>query len=88
MANVTRNTDEYYMIQEVSSVVMDFLKVNGGYTNGYGTSVSGVVKPKVHSSLKWSTPKQYDMTVREVERLGIELYDKILKIMEDYGYIL
>ena len=46
MANVTRNTDEYYMIQEVSSVVMDFLKVNGGYTNGYGTSVSGVVKPK------------------------------------------
>lgn len=84
MANVSMNTDEYYMIQEVSSVVMDFLKVNGGYTNGYGTSVSGVVKHKVHSSLKWSTPKQYDMAVGEVEQLGMELYDKILKIMEDY----
>ena len=84
MANITMRSNEYYMIQEVSSVVMDFLKRNGGYPNGYETSVSGVVRPKVHSSLKWSTPKQYDMTVGEVKRLGIELYDAVLKIMEDY----
>ena len=84
MAKITMRDNEYYMIQEVSSIVMEFLKSNGGYSNGYETYVSGVVRPKVHSTLKWMTPKQYDMTIREVDRLGMELYDEVLKVMENY----
>lgn len=77
--------NEYEFVQEVSSIIWSFLKENGGYSNGYSTYATGSVRPRTHSHLEWKTPKQLDMTIREVETLGSKLYDEILEVMDRYA---
>ena len=77
--------NEYEFVQEVSSIIWSFLKDNGGYSNGYFTYVTGSVRPRTHSHLDWKTPRQLDMTIREVETLGAKLYDEILAVMDRYA---
>ena len=72
-------------IERVAVVVCDFLKKNGGLSNGYATWVQGNVEISRCEILKWCTPKKSDLTGNEVQQLGLELALKIQKILKEEG---
>ena len=82
--------DYNIILNNVKKIVCEFLKDQGGYSNGLDTYVKGSIKVGIHYSLDWMTPKSQDLTIKEHKRLGYELNDRIceyLKQIEFYDYI-
>lgn len=84
--------DYNIILNNVKKIVCDFLKDQGGYSNGYGTYVKGSVRFNVRSQLQWMTPSAKDLTIKEHGKLGYELNDKIADYLaevdfKDYIYI-
>lgn len=85
-------TDYNIILNNVKKIVCNFLKEQGGYSNGLDTYVKGTVRFNTHSSMEWMTPKSQDLTIREHRRLGYELNEKISNYLDeidfkDYIYI-
>ena len=84
--------DYKIILDNVKKIICKFLKDQGGYSNGYGTYVSGSVRFNVRSRLNWMTPTAVNLTIKEHDRLGYELNDKIADYLAevdftDYIYI-
>jgi len=74
-------------LDEVSKVVMTFLSEQGGYSNGYYTYVSGVVKAneKEPKPLSWSTPKaKEELSEKGFENRGKDLYQQVQRVMKEH----
>lgn len=69
-------------IKAISNIIIKFLKDNGGYSNGYVTYALGRVSVDSYGSIQWSTPKSDELTGKEVNKRGRELYEVIRKYME------
>ena len=85
-------TDYNVILDNVKKIVCEFLKEQGGYANGLETYVKGTARFNTHSSMEWRTPRSQDLTIKEHQRLGYELNDKISKYLDevkfkDYIYI-
>lgn len=70
-------------LEAIASILLDFLKENKGYSNGYATYVKGIVEINTYSRLEWSTPYKDELTGKEVKARGLALYGKVHKYMED-----
>lgn len=72
-------------LKEFKEALRKFLKAHGGQANGYETRVFGEIRPNVHSYISWETPKSYDITRREHQRLAAQLYDELYEICKKYN---
>ena len=84
--------DYTIILNNVKKIIVEFLKEQGGYSNGLDTYVSGTVRFNVYSNMDWMTPKSQDLTLKEHKRLGYELNKKIADYLHeidftDYIYI-
>ena len=84
--------DYTIILNNVKKIVCEFLKDQGGYSNGLNTYVKGTVRFNTYCSMEWQTPKSQDLTLREHQRLGYELNKRIANYLKeidftDYVYI-
>ena len=71
------------MLDEIKGIIINFLKENGGYDNGYDTYVKGRVEPCWVHPLEWRTPGMSDMTYKEVSDKGYELNKTLTKCFKN-----
>lgn len=76
-------TQEQQHLQAISKIIGDFLKEQGGYSNGSETWASGYVRLRTTSRMDWSTPECDNLTFAKHKKLGGELYQKIFKYITD-----
>lgn len=70
---------------ESEELIAEFLKENGGSSNGYSTYAEGEVKFNTYGSIKWHTTRGYDdLTIRQVKVKGAELYEKLVSVLREY----
>ena len=74
------------MLNNVKKIIVEFLKEQGGYSNGYGTYVSGSVKFNVRSKLNWMTPSAVNLRIKEHDKLGYELNNKIADYLAEVNF--
>ena len=78
---------EYKIILDnVKKIICTFLKEQGGYSNGYGTYVSGSVKFNVRSKLNWMTPSAVNLTIKDHDKLAYNLNDKIADYLAEIDF--
>lgn len=83
---VRKMKDYSIILNNVKKIIVEFLKEQGGYANGLETYVKGTVRFNTHSSMEWKTPKSQDLTIREHQRLGYELNDKISRYLDEIDF--
>lgn len=73
------------ILEKVKKVVIDFLKENGGMSNGYTTTLDGIVENDRNGiyDLKWYTPKCGELTINEHEKMAKILKKDIYNIIKD-----
>jgi len=72
------------MLDEIKSVIFNFLRENGGYDNGFATYVKGKVEPCNPHSLEWETPTSRQLTKDEIKKKGFELNRALTKCLKNY----
>jgi hypothetical protein len=70
---------------EIKSILNKFFKEYGGSPNGYESYVEGHITYNTHISLNWCTPRQDNMTKREIWQTGYDLHTKIYSVMVKHG---
>lgn len=71
-----KKMNEELILSQLESIIINFLKENGGMGNGYSTYVEGCIH-----SLNWDTPKKNDLTGHEYKDKCNELSKKLKDVI-------
>ena len=73
-------------IAELRKEIAEFMKDQGGYSNGYDTFIEDTtISHNTHQYLRWHTPISDKLTGEKKDELSYAVNEKLIKILNKYN---
>jgi hypothetical protein len=65
-------------------IIRRLLLEQGGFENGFNTSMHGDIRSGVHQSIDWETPAMVNLTMKEIREIGYMMNETLIALIDKY----